>query len=96
MSASGWPVSRSNAVAVLALLLFCALSVGAWAAEDPVRDTEELPTPQTEESDPAASSETDRAEGADDTETATPESPDTFIPSEDISESIAVNFPVDI
>ena len=96
MSVSGWPALRSNSVAVLALLLCCALGIGAWAAEDPERDTEELPTPTPEETDAEASPETGGAEGADDTETATRESPDIFIPTEDISESIAVKFPVDI
>ena len=86
-------------MAIRVLLLCCALGVGAWAAEDSAPDTEELPADDDQEldsaappgSEPAADAQSDASEA-----TATSESPDTFIPSEDISENIAVKFPVDI
>lgn len=78
-------------------LLCCALGVGAWAAEDsPPAD--QPPDSGTEQIDPVASPPIEAAEDAqtEDAEPPDAESPDIFIPSEDISENIAVKFPVDI
>ena len=81
-------------MAVLVLFLCCAIGVGAWAAEESAPEAEQIPADQ-EEIDAGAGPP---IETADDAEPEAPdgESPDTFIPSEDISESISVKFPVDI
>ena len=81
-----------------ALLLCCTLCVGAWAAEDSAPDMEELPADDDQELDSTAppGSETAADAQSDASETAASESPDIFIPSEDISENVAVKFPVDI
>ena len=81
-------------MAVLVLFLCCAIGVGAWAAEVSAPEAEQIPTDQEEiDADTAP-----RIEADDEAEPEAPEgeSPDTFIPSEDISESISVKFPVDI
>ena len=97
MSVSGWRVLRSKAVVIRLILLCCALAVGTWAAEHPASDEDERPTDgQKIEADTPpiiASAEAGNNEAP---ETPEAESPDTFIPSEDISENIAVKFPVDI
>ena len=79
------------------IMLCCALAVGAWAAEDS-EPRDHPPTDTTEEidSDAPPRIETTEETKGDVPETATSESPDTFIPSENISENIAVKFPVDI
>ncbi len=81
-----------------ALLLCCALAAGAWAAEEPVPAADQLPAASAEEIDSDASPRIETAEETqgDTSETAASETPDTFIPSEDISENISVKFPVDI
>lgn len=79
-------------------LLCCALGVSAWAEEDS-ESLDPSPAPNAAETDADASPDTETAEeaqGEQDTESPTGESPEIFIPSEDISESIAVKFPVDI
>lgn len=81
-------------MAVLVLFLCCAIGVGAWAAEDSPPEAEQIPADQEEiDADPAPRIETG---GEAEPEVPDGESPDTFIPSEDISESISVKFPVDI
>ena len=83
--------------AVLPFLLCCALGVSAWAEEDS-ESPDPSPAPNTGETDAEASRGAETAEeakGEEDTESPD-ESPEIFIPSEDISESIAVKFPVDI
>ena len=79
------------------IALCCALAVGAWAAEDS-EPGDQPPTDTTEEIDSDAPPRIETAEetNGDVSETAASESPDTFIPSENISENIAVSFPVDI
>ena len=81
-------------MAVLVLFLCCAIGVGAWAAEDAASEAEQVPADQ-EEIDAGTSPPSENADAAE-PETPDGESPDTFIPSEDISESISVKFPVDI
>lgn len=84
--------------AVLPLLLCCALGVSAWAEEDS-ESPDPSPATNTGETDAEASRGTETAEearGEEDAESPPDESPEIFIPSEDISESIAVKFPVDI
>lgn len=81
-------------MAVLVLFLCCAIGVGTWAAEESPPEAEQVPADQEEiDADTAP-----RIEAAGEAEAEAPdgESPDTFIPSEDISESISVKFPVDI
>ena len=81
-------------MAVLVLFLCCAIGVGAWAAEEPAPEAEQIPADQEEiDADTAP-----RIEAGDEAGPEAPdgESPDIFIPSEDISESISVKFPVDI
>ena len=80
------------------IVLCCALGVGAWAAEDSAPDMEELPVEDDQELDSGAPPESETAADAqsDTSEATAAESPDIFIPSEDISENIAVKFPVDI
>lgn len=101
MSVSGWRGLRSNAVPVRVFFLCCALGLGAWAAEESAPDEEQLPAGE-QEVDAGAEAGIETAEAAEDEKSETPndspgeESPDTFIPSEDISENIAVKFPVDI
>ncbi len=93
-----WNKLRRGAPATGALLLCCALGVSAWAAEDS-EPTDQPPTANSEEIDPEASPDIEAAPEAQEEEGAEPptsESPDIFIPTEDISESIAVKFPVDI
>ena len=94
MSGFGWPVLRSSAVAVLVLFLCCAIGIGAWATEESAPEAEPIPADQEE----IGADTAPRIETADEAEPEVPdgESPDTFIPSEDISESISVKFPVDI
>ncbi len=93
-----WNNRRRGVSATGALLLCCALGVSAWAAED--SEPPDQPTAaDTEEFDPGTSPDIETAEEAQEEEGAEPptsESPDIFIPTEDISESIAVKFPVDI
>lgn len=101
MSVSGWRGLRSNAVPVRVFFLCCALGLGAWAAEEPVTGDEQLPADE-QEIDAGAEAGIETAEAAEDensestNESPGEESPDIFIPSEDISENIAVKFPVDI
>ena len=98
-SARGYPSQeRAKSAGCGALLLCCALGVGAWAAEDSAPDMEELPADDDQELDSAAppGSETSADAQSDASEATAAESPDTFIPSENISENIAVKFPVDI
>ena len=81
------------------MMLCCALAVGAWATEDTEPDMEELPADDDQELDSTTvppRSETAAGAQNDASETTAAESPDTFIPSEDISENISVKFPVDI
>ena len=80
------------------MMLCCALAVGAWAAEDTEPDMAVLPADDDQELDSTVPPRSETAAGAqnDASETTAAESPDTFIPSEDISESISVKFPVDI
>lgn len=81
-------------MALLVLFLCCAIGIGAWAAEEPAPKAEQYPADQEEiDADSVPGIEAD-----DEAEPEAPdgESPDTFIPSEDISESISVKFPVDI
>ncbi|MDE0450287.1 MAG: hypothetical protein OXI90_00780 [Gammaproteobacteria bacterium] len=82
---------------VLVLLLCLAFGASAWAAEDSATGTDEAAA-NPEETDPDIRSRTetaaDREEGDDGT--SEDESPDIFIPTENISENIAVKFPVDI
>lgn len=79
-------------MAVLVLFLCCAIGVGAWAAEESAPEAEQVPAdPEEIDADAAPRIETD-----DEADAPDGESPDTFIPSEDISESISVKFPVDI
>ena len=81
-------------MAVVILLLCCAIGVGAWADEASPPETDQIPADLQEiEADTAARTETAEAP---EPEAPDGESPDTFIPSEDISESISVKFPVDI
>ena len=93
-----WKKHRRRASAAGALLLCCALGVSAWAAED--SEPPDQPTAaDTEEIDPGTSPDIEAAAEAQVEEGAEPppgESPEIFIPTEDISESIAVKFPVDI
>lgn len=97
MSGFGWPVLRSSTVAVLVLFLCCAIGVGAWAAEDSAPEMDQIPTDQEEiDADTALPIETAEEAEREASETPDGETPDTFIPSEDISESISVKFPVDI
>ena len=90
--------SRRWGASTGALLLCCALGVSAWAAED--SEPPDQPTAaDTEEIDSEASADIEaaaEAQAEEDAESPTSESPEIFIPSEDISESIAVKFPVDI
>ena len=82
----------------LFLSLCCALGVSVWAAEDS-ESPDPSPIPNTGEIDAEAPPGTETAEetrGEEDTESPPDESPEIFIPSEDISESVAVKFPVDI
>ena len=84
--------------AALLLLLCCALGVGAWAAEDS-ESPDPSPVPNIGEIDaevPPGTETAEEAQGEEDAESPPDESPEIFIPSEDISESIAVKFPVDI
>lgn len=92
-----WNKHRRRASATGALLLCCALGVSAWAAEDSELP-DQPPAEDTEEIGPETSPPIETAGDAQDEEGTEPtsESPDIFIPSEDISESIAVKFPVDI
>ncbi|MCY3819017.1 MAG: hypothetical protein OXH52_06585 [Gammaproteobacteria bacterium] len=83
---------------VVVLLLCLAFGASAWAEEDSASGTDEATAASPEETNPDVPSRTetaaDREEGDDDT--SEDESPDVFIPSENISENIAVKFPVDI
>ena len=93
-----WNKLRRGVSATGALLLCCALGVSAWAAEDS-EPPDQPPTAETEEIDSEASADIEAAPEAQAEEGAEPptsESPEIFIPTEDISESIAVKFPVDI
>ena len=80
---------------VLVLLLCLAFGASAWAEEDSASGTDEVAaaTPEETDSDIPPPAETD--EDSED-DTAESESPDVFIPTENISENISVKFPVDI
>ena len=82
---------------VLVLLLCLAVGASAWAEEDSATGTDEAAA-NPEETDSGVPSRTETAEDGEDSEdgTAEDESPDVFIPSENISENISVKFPVDI
>ena len=82
------------AVRRAALLMFLCCALSAQAAED----SESQDPPRADETDAEDSRGADAAaaEPESDAETPPGESPEIFIPSEDISESIAVKFPVDI
>lgn len=79
---------------VLVLLLCLAFGASAWAEEDSASGTDEAAA-NPEETDSGVPSSTETAEDGEDG-TSEEESPDVFIPSENISENISVKFPVDI
>ncbi len=80
---------------VLVVLLCLAFGATAWAQEDSASGTDEVSAPTPDETDsevpPRAETDQDGEDG-----TAESESPDVFIPTENISENISVKFPVDI
>ena len=97
MSVSGWRGLRSKTLPIRVFFLCCALSLGAWAAEESAPGEEQPPAGEQEiEADAEAGIETAEETEDENSETTDGESPETFIPSEDISENIAVKFPVDI
>lgn len=81
---------RTAAAAALWLLV-----AGTWpalAGEADAPATEEIPEGATQE----AAQRAETPPGETPPENASEESPDVFIPSEDISEDLSVRFPVDI
>lgn len=77
--------------------LCCALGFSAWAAGESAPGEEQSSAHEQEvDADVEAGIETAEATEDENSETPDGESPDIFIPSEDISENIAVKFPVDI
>ena len=98
MSVCGWPVSRSSGVPLLRALLCFALAAGVAAEEEASPGAEQVADEAEQRIDPDATpaSEADDAPASKADDIPDGESPDTFVPSEDISENIAVKFPVDI
>ena len=82
---------------VLVVLLCLAFGASAWAEEDSATGTDEVASASPEETDSEVPSRTEAAKDREDDDgTSGEESPDIFIPTENISENIAVKFPVDI
>lgn len=80
---------------VCLLLMFAAIGV-VWAADNPAQDTQQNAEPGSTDVTGNADNELILDETDSEPQAEEEESPDRFIPTEEISQDLGVSFPVDI